>query len=123
MSDKFTQGPLSVHRYGENKWCDIPGGENHKPFRHAEVVVGSGDKIVATFTARQYPNGDRAGFPEVDSLEEMRANAALFMAAPALLEAARRALRFIENRVDEIGAEQKVDMLRAAIDLAGKDLA
>jgi len=78
-----TQGPLSVHPYTTPPWQEVGAGAGHDAFRCASICIGAGRKIVAQVSA-QTPS---AGFPQVDNEAELVANAALFIAAPLLLEA------------------------------------
>ena len=98
MSDvpaKHTVGPWSLHSYSTPEWVNVAGGESHGPFRYANLAIGHGNKLIAIVRA-QTP---AEGFPEVESLDEMRANHALMCAAPDMLSQIEKdAARFARIR-------------------------
>ncbi len=95
--------PFSVHYYGRNGEihnCEIPGGEK---WQFADIYIGSGNKIIATFPAIARKN---PGYPRVTNIAEMRANAALFLAAPDLLECLKESVHQCEQRGDCMFSDQ-----------------
>lgn len=80
--------PFSIHPYGGNGAIHNCKSPDEK-WEFADIYVGSGDKIIATFPAVSSKN---PGYPRVTNIAEMRANANLFIAAPDLLEALIRIL-------------------------------
>lgn len=89
----FTPGPYSLHPYSTPEWMSVGAGKNHGPFQSASLAIGAGAKIVG-FVQAQTPT---AGYPQVDSLDEMRANHALFCAAPDILRALEKAAARFEH--------------------------
>ncbi len=81
---KHTAGPWGEHPYSTPEWQHVGAGENHGPFKAASLGIGAGRKLLGRVEA-QTPIDGEFGFPQVESLEEMRANFALIIAAPELL--------------------------------------
>lgn len=97
MSGGHTPGPWSVHPYSTPEWMGIPAGPHGGAFSHASLGIGAGEKLLARVEAQTA--NDRGGWPQVEDLAEMRANANLVIAAPELLTAAKRARRSLATAV------------------------
>jgi hypothetical protein len=82
MNALHTPGPWTdQHPYSTPDWASVPAGESHGAFDYASLAIGQGNKIIGVVQAQT----NAAGFPQVESLDEMRANARLIAAAPDLL--------------------------------------
>lgn len=97
MDAKHTRGPYSVHPYSTPEETYVSGGENHRSFYYASLGIGAGEKLIAEVRMQREVVPGTCGFPSPETLEEMRANAALFIAAPDLLEALRQATYLIRD--------------------------
>ena len=82
-----TAGPWTdQHPYSTPEWVSCAAGAHHGAFSYASLSIGQGDKLIGEVRARRNDDDGSTSYPEVDSLEEMRANARLFAAAPDLLD-------------------------------------
>jgi len=109
---KGAPGPYSVHTYSEIQTRKTVTGQGGRTWDCAAISIGAGNKMLGEVRYHSEP----AGYPCIDSEDEMRAVAALWIAAPDLLKAAQKALNFIENTEGEMGESlDSGDALRAAI--------
>lgn len=122
-----TPGPWAQHPYTSTTkgHCEATG---HRPaFDYRDIVIGSGDTIVATVQSHTMPY-PQCGYPGVSDEGELEANARLIAAAPELLATMKSCdeafadwqVGQIPGRPDDILA--LVTRLRAAIAKAeGRD--
>ncbi len=95
---KHTPGPWSRHSFMDeynSNWQKIETEEGSHFFASA-ITIGSGKKVIATAEARRFDGKYELGYPQVESLEELEANAALIIAAPDLLEELKSAVARVE---------------------------
>lgn len=80
---KHTPGPWTKHIYSQERPLCI--NSNGRQIAFHNIYIGHGDKIIGS--VEMAATSSIAGYPHVDNMTEMKANAALFMAAPDLLDA------------------------------------
>lgn len=88
MTAAHTPGPYSVHPYTEIQGRKTLTRDDGTTWETAAISIGAGGKLLGEVFYRT----DSAGYPFIDSEEEMRAVAALWIAAPELLDALEAAL-------------------------------
>ena len=105
--------PWSIHpmteRLGELHQVTPQDGSD--PFMCASIWIGSGDTILAQMSF----HSPSKGYP-TPSLEEMKANARLAIAAPKLLEACKRVVAILEDPNATQTKDETANILRLAIE-------
>lgn len=83
MSAQHTPWPFSVHPYTDLVRVLDVKPEDGEPYTAGSIAIGAGRKIVGSVDYKSIT----AGYPSLDTVEEAEAVAALWIAAPELLEA------------------------------------
>jgi hypothetical protein len=88
----FTPGPYSRHTYSniQERRTLVSDGE---AWEAAAITIGAGNKIVGEVKF----STSNIGFPSVDAIAEMEANAALWIAAPDLVAAIEGLEQFFQR--------------------------
>lgn len=86
-------GPYSVHPYSRHQTRKTITDENGKQWDAATITIGAGRKIIGEVSLRT----SQDGYPAIDSEDEMRAVAALWIAAPDLLAASAALVEYAKQ--------------------------
>lgn len=84
---KHTEGPWNFHESYDPWPGDIRTVPGETGFDYAVIQIAKGDVRIAQV---EWDNAKNGGHPSVESLEEMRGNALIMLAAPELYKVCKR---------------------------------
>lgn len=118
-----TPGPWNVHPSYQiqDDWTPIECSEIPN-FFNWDAYVASDKKIIAEVKARRFEGGEVIGWPNVEDIDEAKANLALIVAAPTMLHVLRVAQNLLMHPGGASDPEGVLALISATIDEAkGRD--
>ncbi len=111
---KFTPGPYSRHVSSTDGFGVITSDPDTPPWVYKQIAIGAGEKLLAEVRLQA---GTSGGYPMIDNATELEATAALFIAAPVMLDALKAAVEVLP-----FGSVER-EFVRVAIEKAeGREL-
>ena len=110
-----TAGPWTdAHPFRTPVWTKVRATQAHGDFEFASIGIGQGNKFLARVEGKR---GDVAGvgYPHVDDMDELFANARLIASAPDLLAALQKILDYEDELLATLTGMTVVAHARLAI--------